>query len=83
MSIADFNIIYVCLLYINFKWVSGRAGRKGNAVTFFTEKDIPLMRPIANVVKISGCEVPDWMLTIKPVSVPHLKIKKFLGTCIN
>ena len=45
----------------------GRAGRKGNAVTFFTEKDIPLMRPIANVVKLSGCEVPDWMLTIKPV----------------
>ena len=77
---TDFNI-NLCLLCMNHKWVLGRAGRKGNAVTFFTEKDIPLMRPIANVVKLSGCEVPDWMLTIKPVSVHHFKI--YLGTCID
>lgn len=29
---------------------------------------MPRIRSIANVVKLSGCEVPDWMLAIKPVS---------------
>jgi hypothetical protein len=28
---------------------------------------MPRLRSIANVVKLSGCEVPDWMLAIKPV----------------
>ena len=37
-------------------------------MTLFTEDDLPRIRSIANVVKISGCEVPDWMLAIKPVS---------------
>jgi hypothetical protein len=45
----------------------GRAGRRGEAVTFFTEQDLPRIRPIANVVKLSGCPVPDWMLSIKQV----------------
>ncbi len=47
---------------------TGRAGRQGTAVTFYTEEDIPRMRSIANVMKLSGCTVPDWLLTIKPVS---------------
>lgn len=52
---------------------TGRAGRRGEAITLFTEADMPRIRSIANVVKLSGCEVPDWMLAIKPVSV-------YLGT---
>lgn len=48
---------------------TGRAGRRGEAITLFTEADMPRIRSIANVVKLSGCEVPDWMLAIKPVSV--------------
>ena len=32
-------------------------GRRGLAVTFFTEADMAHLRPIANVVKLSGCEV--------------------------
>ncbi len=46
---------------------TGRAGRRGEAITLFTEADMPRIRSIANVVKLSGCEVPDWMLAIKPV----------------
>jgi len=45
----------------------GRAGRTGESVTFFTESDIPNLRSIANVMKLSGCDVPEWMLAIKPV----------------
>ncbi|GLC75527.1 hypothetical protein PLESTF_001653500 [Pleodorina starrii] len=44
---------------------TGRAGRTGDAVTFFTEEDAPSLRPIANQIKAAGGEVPDWMLAIK------------------
>jgi ATP-dependent RNA helicase DDX52/ROK1 len=64
---------------------TGRAGRSGEAITFFTNEDAPylkmyvcsfpcafqmgivgLTRPpflsrIANVMRQSGCEVPEWM----------------------
>lgn len=43
----------------------GRAGRKGEAVTLFTEQDFEHLRTIANIVKISGSEVPEWMLSVK------------------
>jgi ATP-dependent RNA helicase DDX52/ROK1 len=43
----------------------GRAGRRGTAVTLFTESDMTSLRSIANVVKLSGCDVPDWMLSMK------------------
>jgi ATP-dependent RNA helicase DDX52/ROK1 len=44
---------------------TGRAGRKGEAITFFTEDDFENLRTIANVMKLSGCEVPAWMLSLK------------------
>jgi ATP-dependent RNA helicase DDX52/ROK1 len=34
-------------------------------VTFFTEEDAGQLRGIANVMRAAGCEVPDWMLTLK------------------
>jgi len=50
--------------YIHRIGRSGRAGRPGSAITFFTEEDAQRgdLRPIANVMKNSGCEVPEWML---------------------
>ncbi|KAL7554208.1 hypothetical protein ACHAWF_017620, partial [Thalassiosira exigua] len=44
---------------------TGRAGRAGRAITFFTEADFDGLRTIANVMRLSGCEVPEWMLTMK------------------
>ena len=44
---------------------TGRAGREGRAVTLFTEEDFGNLRTIANVMRLSGCEVPEWMLTLK------------------
>lgn len=43
----------------------GRAGRKGEAITLFTEADFEHLRNIANVMKHSGCDIPDWMLSLK------------------
>ncbi|KAL3794839.1 hypothetical protein ACHAW5_004361 [Stephanodiscus triporus] len=47
---------------------TGRAGREGRAITFFTEADFDNLRTIANVMRLSGCEVPEWMLTMKKQS---------------
>ncbi|XP_014495716.1 DEAD-box ATP-dependent RNA helicase 57-like [Vigna radiata var. radiata] len=41
---------------------SGRAGKSGEAITFYTEEDIPLLRNVANLMAASGCEVPPWLM---------------------
>mmetsp|Transcript_17324 Transcript_17324/g.37541 ORF Transcript_17324/g.37541 Transcript_17324/m.37541 type:complete len:570 (+) Transcript_17324:2758-4467(+) len=50
---------------------TGRAGRKGTAITLFTEADFGSIRPIANVMKLSGCEVPEWILSLKKKGGRH------------
>ena len=54
---------------------TGRAGRKGQSITFFTEDDFGQLRSIANVLKISGCDVAEWMLHLKK---PDQKSKRKL-----
>jgi len=44
---------------------TGRNGRKGKAITFFTENDFPALRSIANIMKLSGCDVPEWQLKMR------------------
>ncbi|EFC50424.1 predicted protein, partial [Naegleria gruberi] len=51
--------------YIHRIGRTGRAGQKGEALTFFTYADIPLLKNIADVLKNSGCPVPDYMSEIK------------------
>lgn len=65
--VINYDLPVSAVNYIHRIGRTGRAGRTGEAVTFFTEDDLPRLRPIANVVKLSGCEVPDWMLQIKAV----------------
>ncbi|MQM12718.1 hypothetical protein Taro_045635, partial [Colocasia esculenta] len=50
--------------YIHRIGRSGRAGRKGEAITLYTEEDVPFLRNIANVMVASGCEVPSWILAL-------------------
>ena len=61
--------------YIHRIGRTGRAGRPGKAITFYTEDDIVNLRSIVNVMKASGCDVPDWMLDIKK---PSKSVKKKL-----
>ncbi|KAL9275468.1 DEAD-box ATP-dependent RNA helicase 57-like protein [Drosera capensis] len=44
---------------------SGRAGRTGEAITLYTEDDIPCLRNIANVMVQSGFEVPSWIMSLR------------------
>ncbi|KAJ3338185.1 RNA-dependent ATPase rok1 [Kappamyces sp. JEL0680] len=52
--------------YIHRIGRTGRAGREGEAVTYFTKEDAPYLKSIVNVMKESGCDVPEWMLALKP-----------------
>jgi ATP-dependent RNA helicase DDX52/ROK1 len=61
--------------YIHRIGRTGRAGRSGKAVTFFTRDDAPHLRSIVNVMRQSGCEVPQWMLDLKK---PNQKQKRSL-----
>ncbi|KAI8887274.1 P-loop containing nucleoside triphosphate hydrolase protein [Backusella circina FSU 941] len=54
--------------YIHRIGRTGRAGRAGEAVTYYTKEDIPYMKGVVNVMKESGCEIPDWMLNLKKIT---------------
>ena len=83
--VINYDLPQSGVAYIHRIGRTGRAGRAGEAVTLFTENDIPKMRSIANVMKLSGCKVPDWLLAVKQVCVfgllltinSHVSIKYF------
>jgi len=64
-TVINFDFPQSSVSYVHRIGRTGRAGRRGKAITFFTESDFPALRSIANVMKISGCEVPEWMLRLK------------------
>lgn len=58
---------------------SGRAGKIGHAITYFTDNDLPFLRKIVNIIRETGCKVPDYMLELKDSSKREKrKKKKFL-----
>lgn len=72
--VVNYDLPQTGVAYIHRIGRTGRAGRTGEAVTLFTESDIGRLRTIANVMKLSGCDVPDWMLAIKPMSTKKKKL---------
>ncbi|KAI9230335.1 MAG: P-loop containing nucleoside triphosphate hydrolase protein [Piptocephalis tieghemiana] len=63
--------------YIHRIGRTGRAGRKGKAVTFFTKDDAEYLKSVVNVMRESGCTVPEWMLKLKkPSQNARNKMKK-------
>lgn len=64
--VVNYDMPQTTQSYIHRVGRTGRAGRKGKAVTFFTDKDVEFLRPIANVIKASGSLVPEWLLHVKP-----------------
>ena len=54
--------------YIHRIGRTGRGGRRGESVTFFTAADRVLLRNVAGVIRWSGGEVPEWMLELHKVT---------------
>ena len=71
--VINYDLPQSAVAYIHRIGRTGRANNRGTAVTFFTEEDMPRLRPIANVIKLSGCTVPDWMLNIRAMKTKERK----------
>lgn len=63
---------------------SGRAGKIGHAITYFTDSDLPYLRKIVNIIRETGCKVPEYMLELKDNSKKEKqKRKKILNKVKN
>jgi ATP-dependent RNA helicase DDX52/ROK1 len=71
--VVNFDVPASATDYVHRVGRTGRAGRVGEAVTLYTEADAPLLRSIANVMRESGCAVPEWMLQLKKMSAAARK----------
>lgn len=61
--VINFDFPASITTYIHRIGRTGRAGKKGQAITFYTEADYVLLRSIANVMQQSGCkDIPEWIL---------------------
>lgn len=49
------------ITYVHRVGRTGRAGKEGKAITLFTDDDKDMLRSLANVLKVSGCQVPEWL----------------------
>lgn len=68
-----FTFLFINILNSTHLGRTGRAGHTGEAITFYTERDIEMLRSIANVVRNSGGDVADWMLRATPkLTYDHL-----------
>eukprot|EP00466_Bigelowiella_natans_P010370 jgi/Bigna1/130800/aug1.12_g5508 len=61
-TVVQYDFPQTRLDYIHRVGRTGRAGRRGYCVTFFTNEDRGALREIASTMRLSGCDVPDWML---------------------
>ncbi|KAG5496116.1 hypothetical protein JKF63_02417 [Porcisia hertigi] len=64
-TVINFDFPATVDSYIHRVGRTGRAGKEGVAITFFTEDDKERLPPIAKVMQESGNDVEDWMLDIK------------------
>lgn len=64
-SVINFDFPTSLVSYIHRVGRTGRAGRTGTATTYFTDDDVPYVKLIANLMKKSGHDVPEWMLNLK------------------
>lgn len=52
---------------------TGRAGRWGKAITLYTRDDVDALKVVVNVMRQSGCVVPEWMVQLERKSNKSLE----------
>lgn len=60
--VVNYDFPQSAVSYIHRIGRAGRGSTPGQAVTLFTIEDAPFLRTIVNVMRNSGCEVPQWMV---------------------
>ena len=65
-QVINYDFPQSLVSYIHRIGRTGRGGREGKAITLFTDADKEYVRSIANLIKKSGDDVPEWMLSLKP-----------------
>jgi len=76
--VINYDFPTTIINYIHRVGRTGRANRKGKAITFFTDLDKPLLRSLGNTLKASGLEVPDWIFKLKKADSKYRKhVKQF------
>jgi ATP-dependent RNA helicase DDX52/ROK1 len=71
--VVNYDFPQSVVSYIHRVGRTGRAGRKGQAITFFTDDDVEFLRTIGNLMKKSGVDVPEWMLSLEGASSKRWK----------
>ncbi|GAA6033533.1 hypothetical protein JCM8097_001441 [Rhodosporidiobolus ruineniae] len=74
--VVNYDFPQSAMSYIHRIGRTGRAGKAGRAITFFTKADSGHLKTIVNVMRQSGCPVPDWMLALKAPSQDAKKALK-------
>jgi len=74
--VINYDFPPTAVSYIHRVGRTGRAGRSGQAITYYTDKDKPLLRSIAQVMQNSGCEIPDFILKLKKPKSKKDKVVK-------
>lgn len=77
--VINYDFPQSAVSYIHRIGRTGRAGHHGVAVTLFTEADMDSLRSIANVIRLSGCEVGYLSLSLSclaSISVPSVSLTR-------
>ncbi|CAJ0927611.1 unnamed protein product, partial [Mesorhabditis belari] len=66
--VINFDLPTTIVQYIHRIGRTGRAERKGHAITYFTQSDFKYVRPIASVIRQAGFSVPEYTLSLNPIA---------------
>ena len=72
--VINFDMPVSMVNYIHRVGRTGRGGKAGKAMTFFSNEDKALVRTQADLLKRSGCPVPDWLFKIKKANKSEMKL---------
>jgi ATP-dependent RNA helicase DDX52/ROK1 len=64
-NVINYDFPATTASYIHRIGRTGRAGKRGRAITLFTRDDAKNLKLVVNVMRQSGCTVPEWMLNVK------------------
>ena len=71
--VINFDFPTNMVTYVHRVGRTGRANKEGTAITLFTNDDKYAIRRLAELLKSSGCDVPEWIFKVKKLSKKDMK----------